>query len=263
MDRPVEKISNDKMFLEIPVYEENRIIPEGEIVPEVLQKAIDKRIDYVLQKAPQVIDERFRNPEEEAACSLVFRYPEDSHLIPFVERRLFEKLVSMQKELKGTDRGIRNITLMEFDPQFSSLEMEVDDGQIIRGEGAFEHETAHAREAVAAGQKIVYIVTPFVWKQSEDEIHLKAIHSSAKILRVLDVESTLNVSIAPKYPSFEDLMQARRILKDLDDPFNPLWKKLHECETGLPKLNGRGLNHQRMVFFFEEKWLARRNQTVK
>lgn len=252
------------MFLEIPVYEENLIIPRGVIVPENLQPTIDKKIDDILQNAPQVFDERFQNPEEEARHSLILRYPEDSHLIPLVEKRLFEKLVSMQKELEGTNKGIRNITLMEFDPQFSSLKMEVDDGQIIRGESTFDHETAHAREACAAGQKVVYIVTPFIWKRSEEgKIWLKAIHSATNVLLNLDVESRLDISIAPRYPSFEDLMQARRMLKELDDPLNPLWEKLQRCETGLPKINERGLNHQRMVYFFEDKWLSMRKKETQ
>jgi len=99
--------------------------------------------------------------------------------------------------------------------------MEVDDGQIIKGESMLGHETAHAREAYAKGQKIVYIVTPFIWKQSEDGTWLKASYSGTKFNKNLSLESKIDISIAPIFPSFDDLMQARRMLKDLDNPIHP------------------------------------------
>lgn len=244
----------DGITLEVECYEKNRLFPDGKIEPDKVGEIIDQRLNLVFEKAPIVENYLKENPEAEAEHSLVLRYPEDSHLIPLLEERLYEKLLRKRKEFQDTNMEITNHTLMNFDPDLNSLEMEVDGGRIISGESMLQHELAHAQAAYEAGQKIVYIVIPFIWDSVDGHKQLKTIHTVTKVHREVDVANKVDIAIAPKFPSSDDLSQAKLILQELDDPFHPLWDRIGDCEAGLPKINGRGLKHEEMIMAFENVW---------
>lgn len=239
----------------VPYYEQNRFFPKGAVEPKLLQSTIDHKLDDVLKKAPIVTGEYDEDPETESPHSIVLRYPEDSHLIPFIERTIFNKLTAKQKQIASTNREIHDWTLMEFDPSLATLKIEADNGGVIRGEPIFEHETAHAREAYNSGQGIVYIVTPFYWqKEKNGKERLTITHSTTKVSPNLNAESLLNVAIAPRFFSQGDFMNANAMLCELNRPLDPLWLKLQSYQTQLPKLDGRGLKHEDMIVALHDKW---------
>jgi|GEM_PF-5739713 hypothetical protein len=261
-EQPIQTVKDvDKILpVTIPLFEENRILRPNQPVEQDINKAVEKKVLQSIENAPVVNSENEENynPRKEINHTIILRYPEDSHLVPLVQKSLFDNFMRMEKELKEQNREVNEITLMTLDPTFPAVKIQDDNGNTITGETNLEHEVAHARVAVEEGQSHVYICLPIIWREDENGRKiLKFRHGVARIQKDLPVKSTIKVAVAPKYPSHEDIMLAKSLLKKLDDISSPLWEIVQNTEMGLPRVDRKGLTSDKMKFAFLEAWKKR------
>lgn len=175
--------------------------------PSQIKAAIKEKVESVIKNTPTIDLEKFANPEDDGSDNMIsLKIPEDAHLIPFLEKEIFQKLLQMANDCDPKKTKIHQADIMFFDPDLPKIFSKAATGLIIRGQNVLDHELDHALAANEEGIDQSFINIVFYWLEIEGKKTL-IVSNSAPLdgFHNLPADKAKRILMAPRHPSSGDL----------------------------------------------------------
>lgn len=187
---------------------------DGSLIPEKLGPLIQSRVREAIEFALKQPEGLFAKGT--AKNRIVVRVRDASHIIPFIEKAIFDEFLTILAKDDGTMTVDREMMFF-FDPKLSNTTL-VDQGtgKLLPLENASSHELQHFFAAQDFGAKNGYIIFTIYWEQNNGKKQLSCrpgLYDPDIVNSNLKKNSIVEILTAPKTPSAEDYISAYRLQK--------------------------------------------------